>query len=190
MSLIEVLAIAVALSMDAFAVSVTTGVTLRRPALGPFVRMPAAFGIFQCLMPITGWFLGANILHLVERWDHWLACGLLFIVGGKLIWETVTASEDENEKKVDPTSGWTILVLAVATSIDALAVGFSFAMLQVPVLWPSVVIGIVCAGISLGGMFIGACIGRVEAIRRWSGIAGGLALLAIGILILVEHGAI
>lgn len=186
MSFIEILAIAVALSMDAFAVSVSTGVTMRRPAFGPFFRMPAAFGFFQFMMPLIGWFLGGNVLHLVEQWDHWVACTLLFIVGGKLIWETLTGS-DEEEKHVDPTSGWTIVVLAVATSIDALAVGFSFAMLQLPIVWPSVIIGIVCAGISLGGMFIGACIGRVDAIRRWSGIAGGLALLAIGLLILHEH---
>ncbi len=187
MTLLEVLAIAVALSMDAFAVCVTTGVTLRKLSPGPLIRMPLAFGFFQFMMPLIGWFMGANILHLVEKWDHWLACGLLFFVGGKLIWDTVTGSDDE-EQKVDPTAGWTIIVLAVATSIDALAVGFSFAMLQQSILWPSAVIGIVCTIISVCGMLLGACIGRIETLRRISGIAGGLALLAIGVLILRDHG--
>ncbi len=173
--------------MDAFAVCVTTGVTLRRPALGPFIRMPLAFGVFQCVMPLLGWFMGANILHWVEKWDHWLACGLLVFVGGKLIWETINDSEGD-EKQVDPTSGWTIVLLAVATSIDALAVGFSFAMLQQAIVWPSVVIGIVCTLISLGGMFLGCCIGKVETIRKVSGIAGGIALFLIGVFILRDHG--
>lgn len=187
MYFIEILAIAVALSMDALAVSVTTGVTLKRPNASQLVRMPAAFGIFQALMPIIGWFLGKSVHQFIEQWDHWVACALLVIVGAKLLHETLSG-EGEDAKPVDPTRGWTIVVLAIATSIDALAVGFSFALLAKPILFPAIIIGLVCAAISLAGMLAGSCIGRIEALRKWSGVAGSFALFAIGILILHDHG--
>ena len=187
MYIIEIFAIAVALSMDALAVSVTTGVTLKQPNARQLFRMPAAFGIFQALMPITGWFLGKSVLDLIAQWDHWVACGLLVLVGAKLLHETLSG-EGDDAKPVDPTRGWTIVVLAIATSIDALAVGFSFAILSKPILFPSVVIGLTCAAISLAGMLAGSCIGRIEAVRKWSGVAGSCALFAIGILILHDHG--
>lgn len=187
MHLFELLAISVALSMDALAVSVTTGVTLKRPTAGQLFRMPAAFGLFQFLMPLTGWFLGNNVHHYIEAWDHWIACGLLVIVATKLLRDTLKGEDDE-ANKLDPTKGWTIVMLAVATSIDAMAVGFSYAMLSRPIFVPALVIGVICASISLGGMLAGSCIGRIDALRKWSGVAGACALYLIGVLILREHG--
>lgn len=189
MHLFELLAISVALSMDALAVSVTTGVTLKRPSAGQLFRMPAAFGLFQFLMPLTGWFLGKNVHHFIEAWDHWIACGLLVFVATKLLIDTLKGGDDE-ENKIDPTRGWTILMLAVATSIDAMAVGFSYAMLSRPIFVPALVIGVICAAISLAGMLAGACIGRIDALRKWSGLAGACALYVIGALILHEHGVL
>ena len=188
MFFLELMALAVALSMDALAVSVSTGVTLKRPTLPQYLRMSLAFGVFQALMPLTGWLLGNSVRHLIEQWDHWIACLLLVFVGAKLLFVTLCEKEGEEDTPTDPTSGWTILLLAVATSIDALAVGLGFALLAQPIVLPSIVIGIVCAGISFLGMFVGACIGRIDRVRRWSGVAGSCALFLIALLILHEHG--
>lgn len=187
MSPLELLAIAVALSMDALAVSVTTGVALRRPSAGQLIRMPAAFGIFQALMPLLGYALGAGCRQFIEQWDHWVAALLLFFVGAKLLRDSL-AGDGEDPSRADPTAGLTLLMLALATSIDAMAVGFSFALLDRPILLPALVIGLVCAGISLAGLLAGCRIGRLEALRRWSGVAGALALFLIALLILHDHG--
>ena len=184
MYFIEILAIAVALSMDALAVSVTTGVTLKRPNASQLVRMPAAFGIFQALMPIIGWFLGKSVHQFIEQWDHWVACALLVIVGAKLLHETLSG-EDEDAKPVDPTRGWTIVVLAIATSIDALAVGITFAFLQVEIVPAVSFIGVTTFIISVAGVKIGNVFGS-----RWqkgAQIAGGVILICLGVKILVEH---
>ena len=188
MPFLELVAISIALSMDALAVSVSTGVALKRPTLRQFFRMPFAFGLFQAIMPLTGWLLGTSVRSFIEEWDHWVACILLVFVGAKLMYETWRGDAEDEGKHPDPTKGWTIILLAVATSIDALAVGFSFALLSRPIIIPSLVIGLVCALISLGGMIVGSCVGRIETVRHWSGYAGSCALFAIALLILHEHG--
>ena len=188
MPFLELVAIAIALSMDALAVSVSTGVLLKRPTLGQYVRMPCAFGLFQALMPLTGWLLGSSVRSLIEEWDHWVACLLLVFVGAKLMYETWKGDSGDEGRQPDPTAGWTILLLAIATSIDALAVGFSLALLSRPIVIPSLVIGVICALISLGGMIVGSHVGRIDTVRRWSGHAGACALFAIALLILHEHG--
>ncbi len=188
MPFLELFAIAVALSMDALAVCVTTGITLGRPTMGQYIRMPLAFGSFQFFMPLLGYALGYSVREYVERWDHWIAFILLAVIGCNMIRETLSGGDDDDAPGRDPTRGLAILVLAVATSLDAMAVGFSIAMLGGPILWPAVVIGIVCAGISCAGIAVGAWVGRIGAIRKASGLVGGLVLLAIGVRILVEHG--
>lgn len=187
MFFLELMALAIALSMDALAVSVSSGMALKRPTASQYLRMSLAFGVFQALMPLTGWLLGNSVRHLIEQWDHWIAFILLVFVGGKLLCETLFEKEDEGSAP-DPTAGWTILLLAVATSIDALAVGFSFALLAQPIIFPSIIIGLVCACISFLGMCVGARIGRIDRVRRWSGVAGACALFIIALLILRDHG--
>ncbi len=187
MPFLELIAIAVALSMDALAVCVTTGITLGRPTVGQYLRMPLAFGLFQFFMPLLGWLLGSSVHEYIERWDHWIAFALLAVVGANMIRETLSGGDDDDASGKDPTRGLTILVLAVATSLDAMAVGFSIAMLGGAILWPAAVIGVVCTGISCAGIAVGAWVGRIDALRKASGLVGGLVLLAIGVRILFEH---
>ena len=184
---LELLALAVALAMDALAVSVATGITLGKPSFVQLLRMPLAFGLFQAVMPVTGWLLGLSVRHLIERWDHWIAFALLAFVSLNMLREAFWGKEENVEAK-DPTSGLTLLLLAVATSVDAMAVGLSFSLLHLPIIFPAMIIGIVCTLISAGGMAAGARLGRIGCVRCWAGVAGGVALLGIGLSILYEHG--
>lgn len=187
MSFLELLALAAALAMDALAVSVTAGITLGKPRLVQLARMPLTFGLFQAVMPVTGWLLGLSVRRLIEQWDHWIAFALLAFVGINMLREALSGAEEDVRAK-DPTAGMTLLFLAIATSIDALAVGLSFSLLHMPIVFPALVIGAVCTLISLGGMLIGSRLGRIGYIRCWAGAVGGIALLGIGFRILFEHG--
>jgi len=169
--------------MDAFSVSITSGVKVKNPNFRHYFRIAFHFGLFQFLMPIAGFYSGVAFQNIIQSFDHWIAFGLLALVGGKMIWES-TQIEDE-EGACDPTRGRTLILLAVATSIDAAAIGFTLAALEIPVLFPSVVIGLICVLFSAVGMFIGCRIGSL--IGRWAERLGGLLLIAIGARILVQH---
>jgi len=180
---INVSAIAVGLAMDAFAVSIGTGVVLDRVTPRHVFRMAFHFGLFQFLMPILGWWGGSAISSYVATYDHWLACGLLTCLGGKMVYDALFGNDDA--PKSDPTKGWTLVALSVATSIDALAVGLSMAFLKVSVWVPCMIIGAVAAAFSSVGICFGA---RLP--RRWrgsAGILGGAILVLIGLRILVSH---
>lgn len=190
MSFPELFALAVALSMDALAVSLTAGITLGKPGPIQLARMPLAFGLFQAAMPVAGWMLGLSVRRFIERWDHWVAFALLAFVGISMLREAFSGTNEEGEegKVKDPSSGMTLLFLAIATSIDALAVGLSFSLLHMPIAFPALIIGVVCALISLGGMLIGSRLGRIGCMRCWAGAVGGAALIGIGLRILFDHG--
>jgi putative Mn2+ efflux pump MntP len=185
MDWLSLLAIACALAMDAFAVAVVTGLNLN-PLTGRQVfRMPFHFGLFQALMPVLGWAAGKAVHRYISQFDHWIAFGLLAVIGGRMLWGAAHGDEAHGASINDPTSGWTLVLLSVATSIDALAVGLSLAMIGSPILVPAVVIGLVAAVFTAIGMLLGHRIGslwgkRVEAL-------GGVILVAIGIKILAEH---
>jgi manganese efflux pump family protein len=186
MSLLYVLGIALALSMDAFAVSV--GFSLGRLGLTrtQAVRMAAHFGLFQLGMPILGWLAGKTISGLIQSFDHWVAAGLLVFVGGKMIIEAVRDEEEKLIREIrDRTKGWPLIVLSLATSLDALAVGLSFAALGAPVLFPAGVIGAVCFSMTLAGAKIGPILGKL--VGEWAEAAGGVVLILIAIKILIEH---
>lgn len=184
MGWLVLIGIAVALAMDAFAVAIATGLQLR-PLQGRQVfRLAFHFGLFQALMPILGWLAGSTVQRHIAAWDHWIALGLLGFIGGKMIYESRRPAEAERAL-ADPTRGWTLIGLSVATSIDALAVGLSLAMLEVSIWFPALVIGVVCAAFTVTGMLIGWRIGRVWS-RRVE-LVGGLVLIAIGVKICVEH---
>ena len=187
MSLIEIIAVAVALAMDAFAVSVAAGVSLRRVSARQTFRLSWHFGLFQALMPIVGWAAGMTVQQYIEAVDHWIAFGLLLIIGGRMV---IAGIRDEDEKLGDgePTKGWTMVMLSVATSIDALAVGLSLAMLQVSVWIPALVIGLVAGAFTAGGIHLGGFVGRRLKLSRYAALAGGIVLLGIGANILREHG--
>ena len=130
MQFVNILAIAVALAMDAFAVAVATGVSLKHVSFRQTFRLSWHFGLFQAIMPVIGWSAGLTIRSFIEQYDHWVAFGLLAFVGGHMIKEAFQPETEKIQKK-DPTKGWSLVMLSVATSIDALAVGFSMSMLNI-----------------------------------------------------------
>ena len=186
MSLLSSLAIALALAMDAFAVSVSASTTLKKLDIGHYVRMASTFGFFQFAMPVVGWALGLTVRDLIEAWDHWIAFALLLFVGLNMLREAF-GGEEEKKRQGDPSRGITLLLLAVATSIDALAVGLSFSMAGISVWEPAIVIGLVCAVLTALGLRLGSALGRSELLGGKASVVGALVLIGIGVNILHEH---
>jgi putative Mn2+ efflux pump MntP len=187
MTTLKLLAIAVALAMDAFAVAIAAGITLKTVNTRQTFRLAWHFGLFQAMMPVIGWFSGIHIQDYIKRFDHWVAFGLLFFVGGKMLWEAFEEDDGEEDQVKDPTKSMNLVVLSVATSIDALAIGFSLSILQVPIAYPALIIGIVAATFTGVGIHAGAKLGSMKRIGRYAEIMGGAVLLAIGFKILEEH---
>jgi putative Mn2+ efflux pump MntP len=180
---LEVVAVAVGLAMDAFAVAVAGGAggRLRHPR--PAIRLAFHLGLFQFMMPVIGWFLGVRAVRLVGGSGRWVAFALLVVIGARMIAGGARAGTRDAAAGPDPSRGWTMVGLSVATSLDALAVGVSLAMLGVGIWQPSVIIGLVTAAIALAGIAIGDRVGR-----GWGGrveIAGGVLLALIGLRILL-----
>jgi putative Mn2+ efflux pump MntP len=185
MSLLLVLPIALGLAMDAFAVSV--GVSVGRGGLSGLqaFRLAASFGIFQFIMPILGWLTGQTVLDIIKSVDHWVAFGLLLLIGAKMIYESFKGKEESTKSDGDPTKGIILVVLSVATSIDALAVGLSFAALEQSILLPSILIGVVAFLMTVAGTKIGPVIGGRMGKR--AELIGGIILILIGVKILADH---
>lgn len=183
MDLLTIFGIALALAMDAFAVALATGGVVNPLTGRHLFRLGFHFGLFQALMPIIGWLAGLTVQKWIAAYDHWIAFGLLAFVGGHMIKE---AFDEESEKGAsDPTRGLTMVMLSLATSIDALAVGLTLAMLGVSVWKPAVVIGVVAGVLTVVGMLVGRRLGDNWGQRME--ICGGLVLFAIGLKILLEH---
>lgn len=185
MDFVVVLGMAVALAMDCFAVALGMSCGHAKLSGGQTFRLALSFALFQFAMPIIGWFAGENLLRYIEGFDHWIAFGLLALVGGKMIRESFGIPKGDEEPPADRTRGLSIVVLSVATSIDALAVGLSLAVLRTNILYPAAVIGIICFALTVAGSKLGPVVGRIAGKR--AELAGGLILVAIGIKILVEH---
>lgn len=185
------LLVALGLSMDAFAVSVASGICIADLELGYALRAAGAFGLFQFAMPILGWLAGSTFRSAIEGFDHWVAFGLLVVVGGKMVVESFKARDcpaSEGERKESGIRNLrTLFVLAVATSIDALAVGLSYSMLDTPILLPAAVIGVVTFFLCLLGCEFGKKLGA--RFERWATLVGGIVLVGIGAKILIEHVA-
>ena len=182
MPLVEILFIAVGLAMDAFAVSIAAGASGRARGKRAAFRLSFHFGLFQFFMPLLGWLAGYRIAPLVEAVDHWIAFLLLAFVGYRMIRSALGGGEGMQR---DPSRGLSLVTLSVATSIDALAIGFGLAMLQVNIWYPAVIIGIVTAALSLIGLGLGKRLGR--ALGKRMELAGGVILILIGLKILIEH---
>jgi putative Mn2+ efflux pump MntP len=183
MSFLEVFLIALGLASDAFAVSISagsTGVTTEPRAM---LRMSFHFGLFQFLMPILGWLAGLSIEHYIQSFDHWIAFGLLLWVAIHMI--RYAQSGNERVVQQDPSRGMMLVILSVATSLDALAIGLSLAILKVSIWYPAVVIGIVTGVVS----FIGILLGRQfsKKIGKLAAVVGGILLVFIAIKILLTH---
>lgn len=187
MEFLPLLGIAVALAMDAFAVAIATGVALRDVSLRQTFRLSWHFGLFQAMMPVIGWYCGSAISGYVDAYAHWIAFILLFLVGGNMIRESFQL-EEEAEQKKDATRGMTLVILSVATSIDALAVGLSMSLLNISIIYPALIIGIVAGVFTIAGLHLGK---KAASISRFSPVAeifGGVVLWIIGLNILREHG--
>jgi len=180
-----ILGLAVALAMDCFAITLGMACGSRGLTLKQAVRMAAYFGGFQFVMPVIGWFAGDRMLGLIQRFDHWVAFGLLAVIGGRMIYESVEMSEEEKACRPDQTQGKRLLVLALATSIDALAVGLSLGVVRTGILYPAAVIGVMSFALTVVGAKLGPVVGRIAGKR--AELAGGLILIGIGAKILIEH---
>ena len=188
MTLIEILLIAVALSLDAVAVSMANGISMKKFSISNGLLIAFAFGFSQAVMPILGWAGGSAMKQIITSFDHWIAFFLLLIVGGKMIWEAFVRKseldelEKEASKKMKPLR---LFWLSLATSIDALAVGISFAFTKINIISASLIIGALTFILSFFGNYLGNKIG--EFFGKKIEILGGIILIFIGTKILVEH---
>jgi len=188
MTHIEIWLVALALAMDCFAVSMASGIIFKRAVPRQMVAMVLLFGLFQALNPLLGW-LGAELFReLIESVDHWIAFAILGFLGVRMI---IDSFKDEEEKRFNPRRFKVILTLAVATSIDALAVGISFSCMgysSLPsLIYPLVAIGIVSSAMTALGLFLGVRFGKAFAGRLRAELWGGIILIAIGVKVLIEH---
>jgi putative Mn2+ efflux pump MntP len=183
---LTLIGIAVGLAMDAFAVAIATGIVLGTVSGRQTFRLAFHFGLFQFLMPVIGYLAGMTVEGYIEGYDHWLAFILLCYIGGKMVYEGGWGEGGEGSGGKDPTRGMSLVVLSVATSIDALAVGISLGVLrQEGIIYPGVVIGIVACTFTIAGLHLGKRLGTVFGKRME--VVGGLVLVVIGVKILFDH---
>jgi putative Mn2+ efflux pump MntP len=183
LDLLVILGIGVALAMDCFAISVATGIALKRLHLAHALRIALFFGGFQAIMPTVGFYAGKGVAQLISGWDHWVVFAVLAFIGGRMIRESFKIDRAGNSANI--LNLFTLFVLSIATSLDALAVGFSFALLRDGILAPALVIGMVTFTLSLVGMAVGERLGHF--FERKIEIIGGLILVGIGVKILLDH---
>lgn len=185
MKFYELLWIAIALSMDAFAASICKGISMLRFLPKRAALIAFFFGLFQAVMPLIGWLLGVQLSALIAGYDHWLAFVLLCFLGGKMLWE---AHKNESCPR-DTLQMKELLLLSFATSVDALAMGVTFAFLKASILFSSAIIGAVTFAVCYLGVYVGFRVsGKNNAkIKKRAELAGGLALIVIGLKILLEH---
>jgi putative Mn2+ efflux pump MntP len=184
MDFLSILLIAIGLSADCFAVALGGSISMRTLSRFQVFRVSLAFGLFQALMPVLGWLAGQTVVEIIADYDHWVAFILLAIVGGRMIWESFRA-EEARSKNADITKGILLLTLSVATSIDALVVGLSFAFLEISILTASLTIGITAFVVTAIGFLLGRKAGSL--IGRRAETVGGVVLLGIGLRILLTH---
>ena len=182
MGLLELFLVAVGLSMDAFAVAVCKGLNMRKINYRQSFIIALFFGAFQAIMPLIGWALGKQFEQYITSYDHWIAFVLLAYIGGKMIYEACHEEADTEENRFDLKE---LFMLAIATSIDALAVGITFAFLQVEIFQAITIIGCTTFALSLVGVFVGNRFG--SRYKNKAELAGGIILIVIGLKILLEH---
>ena len=181
---LSVLVIAIGLSADCFAVAFSGSISMQRVTPFQVTRTALSFGLFQALMPVLGWLAGRTVVDAIAGYDHWLAFALLAFIGSKMIWGSLHEAKNR-PAGTDITKGVTLLTLSVATSIDALAVGLTFAFLEVNITLASLTIGIVAFVVTIIGFMVGRKAGRLMGKRAEA--IGGLILIAIGLRILLSH---
>ena len=184
LDILSILLIALALSADCFAVALSGSIYIKTVSFAPILRTAVTFGAFQAVMPALGWLAGRTIVNFISGYDHWVAFTLLALVGGRMIWESFRPS-DSQKKRIDISKGLLLVTLAVATSIDALAVGLTFAFLNVNIAIACSIIGVVAFGVTVAGFTLG------RKISTWLGkyaeAIGGVILIVIGFRVLLTH---
>jgi putative Mn2+ efflux pump MntP len=185
MTWLEMIAIAAGLAMDALAVSVAVAAAGWANDRAARFRLWFHFGLFQALMPVLGWLVGRPLAERIAAWDHWVALAVLAWIGARMVRSGLRDEVATDRRTLDPTRGRLLMGLAIATSLDALAVGFSFACLGVSVWRPALVIGVVAAAFSLAGCLAGERLGRVAG-RRLE-VAGGVVLILVGVRIAADQ---
>src|SRR5574341_24174 len=183
MSFIEVFLIALSMAMDAFAVCLAAGALQETQGARPVFRLSFNFGLFQFIMPVLGWMAGETVVPFIRDYVHWVAFGLLTFIGLRMIYSAWRGRGQEHPP--DPSRGWTLVMLSIAVSVDALAVGLSLGLLGILVWYPALLIGLVTGALSLVGLNLGNRFGR--ELGRPVEIIGGLVLIAIGLRIVISH---
>jgi len=178
------LLIAVGLAMDSFSVSITGGLFLESPRIRDALKVGTFFGFFQAFMPLIGWLAALTIMDFISEFDHWAAFFLLMLIGCKMIHESMVRKEDD-DIRTNMLSWFVLLTLSVATSIDALAVGISFAFLKFSIAFSMIVIGVITFLLSFFGLYLGNQFGKL--LGRKVEIIGGVILILIAVKILLEH---
>ena len=184
MSIFEIVLISIGLAMDAFGVSIGKGLTMPVGENGRKVTLAFLFGLFQFLMPLIGWLIGRQFIDVMSDWDHWIIFGLLGYLGIAMIREGLSDDDEEDDDK-QFLGVWEMVMLSVATSLDAMAVGLTFAFLPINVWEASTMIGIITFGISLIGVYLGKFMGQI--VGKYADIVGGGVLILIGTKILLQH---
>jgi putative Mn2+ efflux pump MntP len=183
LDILSILLIALALSADCFAVALSGSIYIRTFSFAPILRTALTFGAFQALMPALGWVAGRTVVDFISGYDHWVAFALLALVGGRMIWESFRPPD--SKKQIDISKGLPLVTLAFATSIDALAVGLTFAFLEVNIAIACLIIGVVAFGVTIAGFTLG------RKVKTWLGkyaeAIGGVILIAIGLRVLLTH---
>jgi len=186
MNIFIIFFIAIGLAMDAIAVAISSGMAIKTSRFKNALTIAIFFGVFQAFMPMLGWLAATSISDLISEIDHWAAFIILVLIGGKMIFDSIkqirTGSESAKDFKL---SIYVLFGLAIATSIDALAVGISFAFLELSIFLPALLIGLIAFAFSFSGVYIGTKLGQV--LKNKVGILGGVILILIGIKILLEH---
>jgi putative Mn2+ efflux pump MntP len=185
MGILEIILIAFGLSMDAFAVSVTLGLSVKKPKIKEIMIPGIYFGFFQALMPAIGFFAGFYFANMVDKFAHWIAFVLLGVIGGKMIKDSFTKEAEDKQTNEDVFRFMKMLVLAIATSIDALAVGVTFAFYKVSILQAAIITGLITFFVSMGGVKIGNIFGI--KFKSKAEFIGGAILILLGIKFVVEH---
>ncbi len=182
MSLFLIILIALGLSIDSFAVSIANGLSIKNIQLKEKLKIALSLAVFQSFMPVLGWYAGIKVVDYIKSLDHWIAFGLLGFIGTKMIIESFSNKEITKNFKLTTS---TLIIQSVATSIDALAIGLSFAILDIKILIPVIIIGIVTFLASILGLQIGKYLGL--KFGKYVEIISGIVLISIGVKILIEH---
>lgn len=185
MSFYAVIILAFGMSMDAFAASIGKGAALSRPPLREALRTGLIFGVVEAITPVIGWAVGLAASQYIMKWDHWIAFTLLMVLGLRMMYEGITKDDSEQEEAPRRHGFWLLVTTAIATSLDAMAVGVGLAFLDVNIVTTALLIGLATTIMATTGMLLGRFLGA--AIGKWAEIMGGLVLMGIGSSILVEH---